>query len=516
MKKNFFQFTVYLMVTMALVLTSCSKTPENVKLIPENTKIVASFNLPSIAEKADLPKVTQMQIFKALQQEIKSENRQLALIFDEMREDPAATGIDLRKELIGFLYQKNEKEIYTCLTAVLSDDNKFKSLVKNIAEMTGKDIHIMLAGDVTYIQLDYKTLLAWDDDKAIIAYSADIEGYKNHKENVLELFKLEKNISSNKQFEEFMENRKDISMWFSFDIISSLPQYAQLKEQMGGDYMKGSYFNSYISFEKEKISWVFDMNYSEEYLKMYNPEKIINREFNADLLKLIPSKQLLTVSYAVNVKEYLAVMSKQKIWKNYENAFNMNTGMDLNEIVSSIKGNLILSIYDLKPAPQMALAMELNDKTVISNLLDTIPGINKNGNLYSLNAGLTNVFIVLDDNLCYITNDAELSNVISQGNFPEEVLQGTEVGKKVMQYPTYLYFNLNKNEYPADVIAMAEVNPKMALTLKIIDEYATSMEIKMLDKETAEFAINTTNQTENSLYSLIALFDKHFKQITAL
>jgi hypothetical protein len=516
MKKNFLKITVYLMASMALVLTSCSKTPENITLIPANTKVVVSFNVQSIAEKADLQKVAEMQIFKALQQEIKSDNRQLAQIFDEMREDPRATGIDFKEELIGFLYQKSDKEIYTCLTAELSDDNKFKSLVKNIAEMSGKDIHIMLAEDVTYIQLDYETLLAWDDDKAVFSVSTDYDGNKNQGKNILELFKLEENISSNDAFTDFMSSRKDISMWFSYDIITSMPQYSQLKEQMGGDYLKGSYLNSYISFEKEKISWTFDMKFSDEYAKMFDTEKVLNKEFSNDLLKLFPAKQLLTMSYAVNAKEYYAMMSKQKMWKSYEDAFSLNTGMELKEFIESIKGNIIISLYDLKPAPQIAMAMELNDKTVISNLMDTIPGISKQGNLYTFNAGFSNIFMILDDNLCYITNDQELSNVISQGNYPDDVLQGTETGKKIMQFPAYMFFNLNKNEYPADVIAMAEANPKMALTLKIIDEYATSMEIKMLNKNSVELAINTTDQSANSLYTLIALFDKHYKQIVAL
>jgi len=475
-----------------------------------------TMDIKSIAEKADPEKISQMEMYKAIMQEIKTDNRELASLIEDLKKDPFATGIDPRKDLVGFLFDKSEKDKYMCLSAVLKDKHKFKETVKYLIETSGNDQKIMVNEDIFYVQLSLYNYLVWDDDKVLIANAINAGETQKQRTDILGLFKLENNITENKQFTDFLKNKKDINVWFSYDILKSLPNYQALSGQINQAMLDGTSINSYISFDEKRINWSFEMIPGEAYKKMMDGKKMFFDNFTGDILKLVPGNQLITMGSAVNMKEYYAQMLEQPNMKQSVEAIEAQTGIKLNELFETIRGNIVLGIHNFNPIPQFVVAMELNNKEKISGILEKYPQVSKSGNLYSLSTGTMPFYMVLDNKYFYLTNDHELSLTISQGNYPETNLLSTETGKNIQKCPAYFNFNLNKSDYPADVMAMLEANPQSAIILRIIDEYATNLEFKTSDLYHGELNLNTTEQQGNSLFNLISLLNSNYKEIVTL
>jgi hypothetical protein len=516
MKKSISIYAIKTLFFSIIIFSSCSKTPDNLLIVPADTKVVMTMNIKSIVEKADPEKVSEMDMYKAIMQEIKNDNRELASILDELKKDPFATGIDPRKDIVGFLVDKSAKDKYMCLSAVLKDKHKFKETVKFLIETSGKDLKIMMSEDIFYIQLSLYNYLVWDDDKMLIANAISAGETKKQRSDILSLFSLENNITENEQFNAFLKHKKDINVWFSYDILKSLPNYQALSTQINQTMLNGTSINSYISFDEKRINWAFEMIPGEEYKKMMGDKKFFFDSFEGDIIKLIPGNQLITMSSAINMKEYYAQLLQQPNMKKSVEAIETQSGINVEEVIETIKGNLVMGIHDFKPAPQFAVAVELHTNEKISNILEKYPQISKNGNLYTFNNATMPVFMVLDKKFCFISNDQQLCNFISEGSYPEANLLSTETGKNVQKCPAYFNFNLNKSDYPADVMAMLEANPQPALILKILDEYAINLEFKTSDMYHGELNLNTTEQEGNSLFNLIALLNSYYKDIVSL
>ena len=70
-----------LLVIITLFILSCSNTPKSLSAVPKEATVVASINLYSLGEKANLKKAKELKIFKKFQDEVKSENKKLEKIF---------------------------------------------------------------------------------------------------------------------------------------------------------------------------------------------------------------------------------------------------------------------------------------------------------------------------------------------------------------------------------------------------------------------------------------------------
>lgn len=512
MKKNLIHLTpAGLFILIAAFFSSCSHTPANMKVIPDKASVIASANLASLAIKASPDKLNDMQFFKALQEEIRTDNPQLAGIFETFRKDPGSSGIDFQHNVFGFIYQARQSEDFWCMSVILADRSRFDKSVTDIIKSMGYNIPLQKQGHIFYYRAD-DLLISWDSDKALIIYPSET-GYSTSPEMAMKsLFSLEKDITSNEEFMKFNSRKKDAGLWFSLKYLYERKEFNAFEKEIEPDILTGSTLSMCVNFENEKISAVMEFRPNEIYKKTFGSAQVLNKQFNKDLLRMLPKQQYITLSYALNSREYYKLMKEQKNWAKMEKNFYMTTGIELQELMQSIRGNIIFSIFDFKPTPMAAIIMDLYDKTLIESLIQSIPGVEPNGNLYNLKLFNTHLSILLDNEYCFISNDTGLGNSLAAGVLPEERLLRSPLGENILKYPAYSYLNLNKQDYPQEFLNEFESSKETSLAIDIANDFATDAEIKMISNLKFEMAINTRDHTNNSLYSLLLLIDRYYRQ----
>ena len=68
MKKSISIYAIKTLFFSIIIFSSCSKTPDNLLIVPADTKVVMTMNIKSIVEKADPEKVSEMDMYNAIMQ----------------------------------------------------------------------------------------------------------------------------------------------------------------------------------------------------------------------------------------------------------------------------------------------------------------------------------------------------------------------------------------------------------------------------------------------------------------
>ena len=163
---------ILLLGVLALGFTSCSKKSENLKVIPKDAMVVVSFDLQSLYQKADVEELQQLKSFQKLKEEISNDNKEMGKIFNEILKDPKSSGVDFKKNAFFFVcdskkYGGDSRNPYIGVTAVLSDDAKFKDLLNRVSQATETQLDIKKEGALNIVYFNEGASLSWDNKKML-------------------------------------------------------------------------------------------------------------------------------------------------------------------------------------------------------------------------------------------------------------------------------------------------------------------------------------------------------------
>ena len=163
---------ILLLGVLALGFTSCSKKSENLKVIPKDAMVVVSFDLQSLYKKADVEELQQLKSFQKLKEEISNDNKEMGKIFNEILKDPKSSGVDFKKNAFFFVcdskkYGGDSRNPYIGVTAVLSDDAKFKDLLNRVSQATETQLDIKKEGALNIVYFNEGASLSWDNKKML-------------------------------------------------------------------------------------------------------------------------------------------------------------------------------------------------------------------------------------------------------------------------------------------------------------------------------------------------------------
>ena len=201
---------ILLLGVLALGFTSCSKKSENLKVIPKDAMVVVSFDLQSLYQKADVEELQQLKSFQKLKEKISNDNKEMGKIFNEILKDPKSSGVDFKKNAFFFVcdskkYGGDSRNPYIGVTAVLSDDAKFKDLLNRVSQATETQLDIKKEGALNIVYFNEGASLSWDNKKMLFLVN---DNYSTRVDVVLKkLYEQSKSeqITDIKGFSDFLD-----------------------------------------------------------------------------------------------------------------------------------------------------------------------------------------------------------------------------------------------------------------------------------------------------------------------
>lgn len=542
---------ILLLGVLALGFTSCSKKSENLKVIPKDAIAVVSFDLQSLYKKADVEELQKLKSFQKIKEELNNNNKEMGKIFSEILNDPKASGVDFKKN--AFLFGLNNKKYggdsrnpYIGVTAVLSDDAKFKDLLNRVSQAKNLQLDIKKEGTLNIVRLDQGTYLSWDSKKILFLKGDNTEatGVDIVLKKLYEQSKSEQ-ITDIKGFSDFLDGQKDINVWLNFggfvqdDSIFLNGMVASLYRGLF-NMQKDSYFYGFIDFGKDDIKLTTYSIYNEETAKLLKKYDLYDITFDKDILKNTPEKLPLAMGGAINVKNYYEFLKAQfgKDFNEDDLIRALSTqGLTKDNVLNFFGGSFMLAIegfenqkyisYDLvedeqskdgyeykevekeRMFPVFGLSFNIGDKTLLDKGV-TLASLALENGYYKLplQKDLT-LYFAYNNKAFYGSNSPKGVEAFLKGGVSNNAVN-SDFGKHVSKDLAYFYMSLEPKDYPQEYVdIIREKNSREgSLAFDLFIQHSTNIECKRIDNSSAEAIYHLKGVEKNSLNTFFKSIDK--------
>jgi len=356
--------TGYLFLLMAVLMasfSSCKKditTKELTNALPKTSAFVIQLDVKSLLNKSEFKPAENAIIAEALEN-AKANDSQAAMIktVESLIKDPNSSGVSVLDD--AFLYI--DGKVYGALLKV-NDKNKLKeTLVK------GFDVpeSLLLEQDgIVSIDVEETTNVSWSENALLLLGKQSRYDDANLKELAVKQLKqgAKESINENKTFGEFLSNKKDISVFYSYENF-----YPFIKEHGGAGFsgnpimalydemfkkFSGISVGGFVSFEKGEILVEQKYLYRDAeakkmleniYDKMYN-------DINGAHLGYIAENPLMAFSTGIKgagVYDYIAELGLLNDYEGIANQGLSSMGTNLKELISNLEGDFSFAIHSM-------------------------------------------------------------------------------------------------------------------------------------------------------------------------
>ena len=332
-----------------LFFSSCTnQSPENLKVIPKETSAVSVFDIYSIARKGKLDKIYEMNFFRTFKKEVRSENKRVSKIIENVIEDPSISGLNLLTDVFGYYVSAAKDEKFLCLSAEIKDQDKFAEFIEDILDKSEIEFDIENEKTYSYTLIGKESAIAWDEDKAILLIAENYTSRENLDFEIETLMGLpEKDqITANEKFAKFYNNKKDVSFWFSTNYFTDSYGFKRLQKEVGFD-ITGNYISSYLNFGDNDISLRTQFEPNDEIKKMMDKNNVWDNKFNSQLLNYFPKQNYVVSSISLNPMSYYNLLEEEgyEDFQRVQTQFNRETELELKEFFKAIKGSALYSLF---------------------------------------------------------------------------------------------------------------------------------------------------------------------------
>lgn len=541
---------ILLLGVLALGFTSCSKKSENLKVIPKDAMAVVSFDLQSLYKKADVEELQKLKSFQKIKEALNNDNNKMGKIFSEILNDPKASGIDFKKNAYLFAFNNKKyggdsRQPHIGITAVLSDDNKFKDLLNRVSEATYMELDIKKDGALNIVHLNNESYLSWDDNKMLFIAGEDYRSMEG--ESVLKkLYNQDKSeqITDIKGFSDFLNGQKDINLWINLggfvqdDSMFLNGMAASLYKSLF-NMQKDSYFYGFVDFGKDDIKLTTYSIYNEETAKLLKKYDLYDITFDKDILKNTPEKLPLAMGGAINVKNYyeflkaqfgkdfneddlIRVLSTQGLTKDnvlnffggsfmlaiegFENQKYISYDLDLVEDKQSEDSYEYKEVEKERMFPVFGLSFNIGDKTLLDKGI-TLAGLALENGYYKLplQKDLT-FYFAYNNKAFYGSNSPKGVEAFLKGGVSNNAVN-SDFGKHVSKDLAYFYMSLDPNNYPKEYFDSFK-HKKDKFAFDLFTQHSVNLECKRIDNTSAEAIYHLKGVEKNSLNTFFKSIDK--------
>ncbi|QHS61740.1 DUF4836 family protein [Chitinophaga agri] len=533
---------------IAILLSSCSKVPEQSKYIPKTASIVLSVNSKEISKKLITNGITMDKLFAAVQEKDTLSEAQ------KFWKDIENSGLDLQaNSFVSVVYGKTQS--YVTLTGGLKDAAKFEDyLKKNV-----NNFSLQTKSDFKYIvEEKSEGLIAWNKETviylkgiegdamqkampvpqglpapdapeseegttaqpaALVTTDASSEVWVAEADHLFHL-KKEETAGSIDAFSDLLKNNADLSLYVNPEPIYSAQAAmmpANLKTLLAGCYYTGA-----VNFDKGKVVVDGTSYAGKDLAAIY--KKYGNMEADLDMLEKYPSKNI--TGFLVYGFDFRMIgdIVKSTGLDGIANMGLQSSGLTLDDILNAFKGQLVfvasdfemkkkLSLYtgDSTAAPESKwlFAMKVGDKAAFDKVMKSpmLQGFfTKQGDKYVMTREMPGMpALSITDKLVASASDSVLLQSYLAGNGKAEGLDNGFVSK-IKGNPMGAYVNFEKivntipdSEIPEDGRPLAG---KFKNLLKDMTAVSKSFDGKT---QKSEIVLNFKDENTNSLVQLVNL-----------
>ncbi|MET3875141.1 DUF4836 family protein [Chitinophaga sp. OAE865] len=367
-------------VTTAVMLSSCSKTPDESRYIPKTAGVVVDLNAKQLTTKLVTNGITMDKLFEATQ------TKDTANEMMKAWKDAENSGLDLQSHFFAsfvFQGQPAENKSYISLTASLKDADKFEAyLKKNIANFSLKT-----QNDFKYIWEEKQHAVIGWNKSAVIYISAvnpnKLEKYapggspdpdypaeeepvadsaaaaipaalvateddaviKNWVAEVDHLFHLKKEESAGtiEPFAKLLKENADAGIFVNPEAIYNSGQFTMIPANVK-KLMEGSFYTGTVNFENGKIVFNGHSYMGKELAAIY--KKYGKKEIDMDMLKKYPSQNITGfISYAFDFR-MIGDIVKATGMDGMVNLMMGKSGLSMDDVLNAFEGQLIYVASD--------------------------------------------------------------------------------------------------------------------------------------------------------------------------
>ncbi|WP_196893506.1 DUF4836 family protein [Aureivirga marina] len=523
-----------------LFLTSCSSTPENIKVIPKDADVVSVVDVLSLAKKGKVHEMQEFNFYKTLSKEIQNDNSQPSKVLQEMLENPLSSGVKLTGDLVMFT-KIISRYNYVFASIELSNGKSFGSFIEKVFKDSDKEYVLKKEDNYTYILFNDMFAISWDDDKAVFMVQpifSDSEKFIAEIGNLYNKSETE-SITKNEKFNNFYEDRKDISVWISSNLYMDSREFKSFQREFNLDF-SDNYSAYFVDFKDGEIAVSTKSYLNKELEQKINELKFTDNKMNADLLKFLPENEYFLASTSINPMAIYNFLSSGGKMQEINKTFKKELGFEIQNIFEELNGNIVFGISDFKKIkysykpyyseterekeetlPIIGLAFEINGNKIIKELLDKDSKnifVNK-GDYYEFKFdGKVPAYFAFDEKFAFFTNDLTSIKAFKNGGFPSNSLDDSTLAKGIKNNCSFAFLNLNFDEYPEDLQNEVGVNrdSKLKIGVDIWNSIMKDVEFKQKDAFNGEMIIKLNKNENNSLYTIIKTIDDNYNEITSL
>lgn len=486
--KSMVLYALMVLVQIAM-FSSCSSEKENyLTSLPAESSLVIKVNATQMVQKSNIMNNPMVgALFMQIESNVPTSLKEK---FDEIKQDPRSSGLDLEKPLAISVVLNDLNKPQIAAVAAISDATKFDELMTQMAsaenefqiEKTDKGMQKIL------IPGNDEADIVYNDNRILVTVGMDAEK--------LIAQDAQQSILSNPNFKKFAESTDDYSIFFDYNwVTQALKQQGQLELPPTIELMKGSSIFFTINFEQGKVVGNAEV-YANDELKKYQEKFYINP--SGKFIGLLPESTYLAISGgAKNLAEIFDMMG-EKDRQMVENSLQ-NMGLS-KEILNTIEGETTLGIFDdSNPLgiPGFVLAAECNDRS----LFDAIKKLTNNESTEGDVLNIMGYYIVYIDGALIATTQSIYDQCLADGKI-KELNHRNPIMDKV----------LKKGGIVIDFQAIAQ-NPllnqmkgdrKVASVLNILNQlnYLTA-QYESLEKSNTELTFK--DSSKNALEQLISI-----------
>ncbi|TWF44613.1 hypothetical protein FHW36_101533 [Chitinophaga polysaccharea] len=367
-------------VAAAVILSSCSKNPEESRYIPKTAGVVIDLNAKQLTTKLVTNGITMDKLFAA------ADTKDTANEVMKAWKDAENSGIDLQSHFfasIVFQGQAAEKKSYVALTASLKDADKFEAyLKKNVA-----DFSLKTQNDFKYIwETKQHAVIGWNKSAVIYISAVDpnnLEQYapggssqpsqdgdqpmvdsavavpaalratdddatiKNWVAEVDHLFHLKKEESAGsiEPFAKLLKENADAGVFVNPEAIYNSGQFTMIPANVK-KLMEGTYYTGTVNFENGKILFNGNTFMGKEIAGIY--KKYGKKEIDLDMLKKYPAESITGfISYAFDFRMIGEIIKATGMDGVVNMAISGKSGLSMDDILNAFEGQLVYVASDL-------------------------------------------------------------------------------------------------------------------------------------------------------------------------
>lgn len=530
--KNVFK-SLYVTLFLAVVFSSCSK-PKNLEVVPKDSQMVATMDAASLAIKGDLIHLSDLKMIKMLKQEAQNEDQETSEMMNDLITNPFSTGISLTQDVFAFSVSEGDEVSFVCLSLEMSDKENFSAFLQKLFARSGTPFAPEQKEKYTMQKVDTDDIaIAWDDDKILVCVPINEKARQQLESKVYALMTLpnDQNILTNSDFMDFYKNKKDVSVWLGYDLLSNAMSQAQQLSALAYDMedFAGTYMAAYVDFQDDAINFSSQMYPSEILAKKYSSNPPWGAGFNSDLLNTLPEQHLAILSASVNTSYISSMLKDIPQMSQAEAGLQAQLGVGIDEVIKSFKGNIAMSLNTVKtqqrsyydyteniektkdvPMPVASMVLDLNSREILDKVKALVPPtmMREKAGYFEIPMGAEDKFFLFyDDKTLFATNDEINMMAVAAGKEIEGNLSGSSVGKLITKNQYYANAKINLEDYPTIVQNMvSEQGGMINYGIVAWNSLFKSFELKQ-NQYSSEFIINLVENDQNSLAHIIATID---------